>query len=393
MDVACGYLGESVAGKPGFTAEYYRCRQNGCMKSIITCAFVFAAIAAAWAEDTNQKGWVVALPGYQIILPKDHFPHYQFRTEWWYFTGNVETADGRAFGYQLTFFRYGYRPPGTGQPVSSRFVINDVKFAHFAVTDVSAGKFHFDSRVSRGAYGEAGFADGKRLAWIDDWELDFSNNFRLKAAAKDFAIELELTPEKPAVLQGEEGLRQKADGPGHASYYYSITRLNTSGTVKIGAENYQVEGRSWFDREWATNQLAPEQSGWNWFAIQLSDGSDMMLYQMRLRHGGIDSHSNGKWIAKDGVSADLAADEFQLSPQKYWVSPASKANYPVAWKLTVPKINLDLEISPTLEDQELNLAVVYWEGSIRIKGRRAGKPVDGVGYMELTGYQGGASGM
>jgi predicted secreted hydrolase len=363
------------------------------MKSIITCAFVFAAIAAAWAEDTNQKGWVAALPGYQIILPKDHFPHYQFRTEWWYFTGNVETADGRAFGYQLTFFRYGYRPPGTGQPVSSRFVINDVKFAHFAVTDVSAGKFHFDSRVSRGAYGEAGFADGKRLAWIDDWELDFSNNFRLKAAAKDFAIELELTPEKPAVLQGEEGLSQKADGPGHASYYYSITRLNTSGTVKIGAENYQVEGRSWFDREWATNQLAPEQSGWNWFAIQLSDGSDMMLYQMRLRHGGIDSHSNGKWIAKDGVSADLAADEFQLSPQKYWVSPASKANYPVAWKLTVPKINLDLEISPTLEDQELNLAVVYWEGSIRIKGRRAGKPVDGVGYMELTGYQGGASGM
>jgi predicted secreted hydrolase len=393
MDVACGYLGESVAGKPGFTAEYYRCRQNGCMKSIITCAFFLAAIAAAWAEDTNQKGWVVALPGYQIILPKDHFPHYQFRTEWWYFTGNVETADGRAFGYQLTFFRYGYRPPGTGQPVSSRFVINDVKFAHFAVTDVSAGKFHFDSRVSRGAYGEAGFADGKRLAWIDDWELDFSNNFRLKAAAKDFAIELELTPEKPAVLQGEEGLSQRAEGPGHASYYYSITRLNTSGTVKIGAENYQVEGRSWFDREWATNQLAPEQSGWNWFAIQLSDGSDMMLYQMRLRHGGIDSHSNGKWIAKDGVSADLAADEFQLSPQKYWVSPANKANYPVAWKLTVPKINLDLEISPTLEDQELNLAVVYWEGSIRIKGRRAGKPVDGVGYMELTGYQGGASGM
>jgi predicted secreted hydrolase len=393
MDVAGGYLGESVAGKPGFTAEYYRCRQNGCMKGIITCAFVFAAIAAAWAEDTNQPGWAVALPGYQIILPKDHFPHYQFRTEWWYFTGNVETADGRAFGYQLTFFRYGYRPPGTGQPVSSRFVINDVKFAHFAVTDVSAGKFHFDSRVSRGAYGEAGFADGQRLAWIDDWELGFSNNFRLKAAAKDFAIELELAPEKPAVLQGEAGLSQKADGPGHASYYYSITRLNTSGTVKIGAENYQVKGRSWFDREWATNQLAPEQSGWNWFAIQLSDGSDMMLYQMRLRHGGIDSHSNGKWIAKDGASADLATDEFQLSPQKYWVSPASKANYPVAWKLTVPKFNLDLEISPTLEDQELNLAVVYWEGSIRIKGRRAGKPVDGVGYMELTGYQGGAPGM
>jgi predicted secreted hydrolase len=363
------------------------------MKSIITWMFVFAAIASAWTENTSNEGWAVALPGYRIALPEDHFPHYQFRTEWWYFTGNVKTEDGRAFGYQLTFFRHGYRPPGIGQPVSSRFVMNDVKFAHFAVTDVSAGKFHFDSRVSRGAYGETGFADGKRLAWIDDWEVDFSNIFRLKAAAKDYAIELELTPEKPAVWQGEEGLSQKADGAGHASYYYSITRLKTSGSIQIGTKNYKVEGSSWFDREWATNQLAPEQSGWNWFAIQLSDGSDMMLYQMRLRNGGIDSHSNGKWIAADGLTAGLSLGEFQLRPEKYWVSPVSKANYPVVWRLTVPKLNLDLRVTPAIEDQELNLAVVYWEGCIRLKGQRAGKPVDGVGYMELTGYQGKAPGL
>jgi predicted secreted hydrolase len=195
------------------------------------------------------------------------------------------------------------------------------------------------------------------------------------------------------VWQGEEGLSQKADGAGHASYYYSITRLKTSGSIQIGTKNYKVEGSSWFDREWATNQLAPEQSGWNWFAIQLSDGSDMMLYQMRLRNGGIDSHSNGKWIAADGLTAGLSLGEFQLRPEKYWVSPVSKANYPVVWRLTVPKLNLDLKVTPAIEDQELNLAVVYWEGCIRLKGQRAGKPVDGVGYMELTGYQGEAPGL
>jgi predicted secreted hydrolase len=363
------------------------------MKPFIAWLALFPVLTTAWAENTPNEGWAVALPGYQIVLPKDHYPHYQFRTEWWYFTGNVKAADGRAFGYQLTFFRHGYRPPGAQQPLGSRFVMNDVKFAHFAVTDISAGKFHFDSRVSRGAYGEAGFGEGDRLAWIDDWELDFSNNFHLRAATKGYALDLELVPEKPAVLQGVNGLSQKANGPGHASYYYSITRLKTSGTIKIGSEDYRVEGSSWFDREWATNQLTPEQSGWNWFAIQLSDGSDLMLYQMRLKQGGIDSHSTGKWIAVDGSTADLTANEFQLRPEKYWASGVSKANYPVVWRLSVPKLNLDLQIIPSVEDQELNLAVVYWEGSIKLQGQRAGKPVAGFGYMELTGYQGDAPGL
>jgi predicted secreted hydrolase len=345
------------------------------------------------AENVNDQGWAVAVPGYQITLPRDHFPHDQFRTEWWYFTGNLRAKDGRAFGYQVTFFRHSYRPPGNREPVTSRFVMNDVKFAHFAVTDVSSGKFLFDSRVSRGAFGEAGFGDGKRLAWIDNWELDFDGDFRLKAATKNYAVELDLTPEKPAVLQGQDGLSQKADGQGRASYYYSITRLKTSGAVKIGGENFVVEGSSWFDREWATNQLTPEQAGWNWFAIQLSDGSDLMLYQMRLKDGGIDSHSSGKWIAADGATTDLARDDYRLVPEKFWESSASKATYPIEWKLSIPKLNLELEVTPPVKNQELDLSVVYWEGCIRLKGRRAGKAVDGVGYMELTGYQGDAPGL
>jgi predicted secreted hydrolase len=364
------------------------------MNRVISCCFaLFLVLATVSAENIDDQGWAVAVPGYQITFPRDHFPHYQFRTEWWYFTGNLKTRDGRAFGYQVTFFRHGYRPMHNRAPVTSRFVMNDLKFAHFAVTDVSSGKFYFDSRVSRGAFGEAGFGDGKRLAWIDDWELDLDGGFRLKAATKGYAVELDLTPEKPVVLQGEDGLSQKADGEGHASYYYSITRVKTSGTIKIGDEKYVVEGSTWFDREWATNQLAPEQAGWNWFAIQLSDGSDIMLYQMRLKNGGIDMHSSGKWIRADGAATDLASNDFQLVPEKFWESPASKATYPIEWRLSIPKLNLKLEVAPPVMDQELNLSVVYWEGCIRLKGWRAAKPVDGVGYMELTGYQGDAPGL
>jgi predicted secreted hydrolase len=364
------------------------------MKKIVYCCLaIFLVAAIVSAENINNQGWAVAVPGYQINFPRDHYPHNQFRTEWWYFTGNLKTPDDRAFGYQVTFFRHGYRPALTREPVISRFVMNDVKFAHFAVTDVSSDKFYFDSRVSRGAYGEAGFGDGKRLAWIDNWELDFDGGFQLKAATKDYAVQLELTPEKPAALQGEEGLSQKADGQGHASYYYSITRLRTSGTVTIGDKNYVIGGSSWFDREWATNQLTPQQAGWNWFAIQLSDGSDIMLYQMRLKDGRIDSHSNGKWIAADGSTTNLAVDDFQLVPAKFWESPANKANYPIEWRLNIPKLDLELEVVPPVKNQELELSVVYWEGCIRLKGRRAGKPVDGVGYMELTGYQGDSPGL
>ena len=364
------------------------------MRWIIQCGIgAIVAAGVLQAQNATQGGWTIAVPGYHITLPKDHYPHYDFRTEWWYFTGNLKTADGRSFGYQLTFFRYGYRPPGSRQPVSSRFVMDDVKFAHFALTDVAADRFHFDSRVSRGAYGEAGFGDSTRLAWIGDWELDLTDRFHLKAAAKEYDIDLELSPVKPVVLQGREGFSQKADGLGHASYYYSIPRLSTSGTVKVGSEIYLVTGTSWYDREWATNQLTPEQSGWNWFAIQLSDGSDLMLYQMRLRSGGFDSHSSGKWIAQDGSSIDLEAKDFHLKSVRTWVSPVSKAAYPVYWTLTIPKLDLELEITPAVENQELNVAVVYWEGCIRLKGRDLGRPVGGVGYMELTGYAGEAPGL
>jgi predicted secreted hydrolase len=361
------------------------------MRTLVSVLLCIVCLPGRAAE-TDAQGWSLAVPGYQITFPQDHRAHYDFRTEWWYFTGNLKEKNGRELGYELTFFRYGFRPPGNRAPVSSRFVMDDLKFAHFAVTDISGKKFYYDSRVSRGAFGEAGFGNGKRLAWIDDWELSFGPGFHLRAATANYALDLELNPVKPPVLQGENGLSQKAAGEGKASYYYSITRLVSSGSIRIGNENYQVTGNSWFDREWATNELAENQVGWNWFAIQLTDGSDLMLYQMRLKGGGIDPHSCGKWIGADGSIIDLGVNDFELASTKSWHSPSSKANYPVKWELRIPKLQLELMISPRLENQELNLSSVYWEGAIKLRGERQNQAIDGVGYLELTGYRGATPG-
>ena len=354
------------------------------------CAIIFGANSSA--EKVDDQGWALAVPGYQITFPQDHGPHFQFRTEWWYFTGNLKSNDGREFGYQLTFFRNGCRSPKNREPTTSRFIINDIKFAHFAITDVGAHIFHCDSRTSRGAYGEAGFGEDSKLAWIEDWAILFDGNFRLRATSKDYAISLGLIPEKQAVLQGNDGLVQASEGEGRASYYYSISRLKTSGTVRIDDQSYEVEGGSWFDRQWASTQLAHNQVGWDWFAIQLSDGSDLMVYHMRLKDGRIDPYSNGKFIRPDLSIENLDADDFQLIPRKNWESSFSNAKYPVEWELRIPKLSINLKITTPVENQELKLAEFfkvaesYWEGCIQLKGERKSKPVDGLGYMELTGY-------
>jgi predicted secreted hydrolase len=334
----------------------------------------------------TPEGWRLAEPGYEFSFPRDHGPHPDYRTEWWYLTGNLQTADGREFGYELTFFRYGYRSPAQRTPVKSRFVMDDVKFAHFTVTDVRANRFHVAERTSRGAYGDAGFLSGSHLAWIGDWELDFGPQFEAKAEDADCAIDLELVPEKSPVLQGENGYSRKASSGDHASEYYSISRMRTQGSVVIAGQKLRISGLSWFDREWSTNQLAPNQVGWNWFGIQLNDGSDLMIYQIRLKDGAIDPCSSGKWIDRDGHTVDIANGEFVLQPTRFWTTADKRATYPIGWRLKIGKLGLDAEISTPVEDQELNVGVRYWEGCVRINGTRNQQPVTGKGYLELTGF-------
>ncbi|MBV9490795.1 MAG: hypothetical protein JO069_13910, partial [Verrucomicrobia bacterium] len=303
---------------------------------ITRCWFAFAGaafilIGGFRAQSVGATGWQTAEPGYTFHFPADHGPHPTFRTEWWYFTGNLAASDGREFGFELTFFRHGYRPPEPGRPQQSPFATGEVKFAHFTVTDVNKRRFYASEKTSRGALGEAGFNDGQKLVWIEDWQIEFEKayesggassrsmpashtlsdgNFRLRAADDQHAIDLLLTPSTAPVLQGDHGFSRKAAGPGKASYYYSIPILQTQGTVRIGASTFAVAGTSWFDREWATNDLAPEQAGWDWFAIQFKDGSSLMLYRMRLKDGGVDPYSNGTYVAANGQTTSLKREDF-----------------------------------------------------------------------------------
>jgi predicted secreted hydrolase len=366
-----------------------------------------------FVDSSSAGDWRTALHGWQYEFPRDHSPHPEFKTEWWYFTGNLRAENGRRFGYQLTFFRQGIRAPAQRGGEQSRFITGDLKFAHFAVTDVANGRFHFEQSLSRGAFDEAGFAKAetasatRRLAWINDWTLTMGEAGNWEIAARNSSAELRLglTPAKPWAIHGTNGVSQKAAGEGHASHYYSGTRLLSRGRLTIDGRAFEVEGESWFDHEWATNQLTPEQVGWNWFSIQLDDQTELMLYQMRTRDGrgggardkrgpdlgehGIDPNSSGTFIARDGAARHLTRDDYTLKPTKFWTSKETGGRYPIAWEVSVPSLEIQLSVSTPVEKQELVLQpIAYWEGVIDIAGTRAGKSIRGHGYMELTGYAG-----
>jgi predicted secreted hydrolase len=356
------------------------------MRMLLSQILLSIALAAFSA---NAREWKVSLPGWNYQFPADHGNHDGFKTEWWYFTGNMADPTGREFGYQLTFFRQGIIPPGGQTSTTSRFIARNIQFAHFAVSDLKASNFYFAQKLSRGAYGEAGFDGKEGLAWIKGWTCERlgDHSFRLRAASDEVSIDLTLDSKKEPVFHGEDGISQKAEGEGRASHYYSLTRLKTVGKVTTPAGSFEVEGWSWFDHEWATNQLAPHQIGWDWFSIHFADGSDLMMFQIRTKDGGRDPFSGGTFVSADGTQTAITNDDFDLTPGRTWKSRASGGEYPVEWKLTIPRLNLDLQISAAMDAQELFLQpIAYWEGSIRAKGKMAGSPVSGSGYLEMTGY-------
>ncbi len=348
----------------------------------MVCALALACTAADWK---------IAEPGWHYEFPRDHHLHEKFKTEWWYFTGNLTNESGRRFGYELTFFRQGIRPPDERAATTSRFVVDDLKFAHFTVTDAAGKAFLFQQKASRGSFGNAGFANNDRIAWIESWSLKLNadGSFDLAADTVDAEVQLHLIPSKPPIIHGADGLSRKAAGAGHASHYYSITRLKTSGSLRVRKDRFVVIGESWFDHEWATNQLAPGQAGWNWVSAQFDDDSELMLYQMRLTNGAIDPISSGTFVRADGSATALTSADFQMTPETFWKSKATQANYPIRWRISVPQEKLEFTIQPVLSNQELVLdPLVYWEGAFDLAGRRAGNPVRGCGYLELTGYAG-----
>jgi predicted secreted hydrolase len=353
----------------------------------LDCALVLLAFSAVGAD------WKTAEPGWQYEFPRDHHAHRDFKTEWWYFTGNLFDDEGHRFGYELTFFRQGIRPRSDRDPNSSRFIVEDLKFAHFALTDGSKHRFRFEQKTSRGAFGEAGFDDGQRLAWIDNWTLAATGDdaFDLMATNQEGAIHLHLRAAKAPVEHGKNGISVKASASGHASHYYSIPRLQTTGEFFVDGKSHPFSGESWFDHEWATSQLAPDQIGWNWLCVQFDDGTELMLYQMRLRNGGIDPVSNGTLIAANGATTFLPSRAFVMTPVRRWKSKATGGDYPIEWRVEIPEQELSFSVKPVLDDQELALnQLTYWEGAIDISGTRAGRSLGGRGYLELTGYAPGS---
>lgn len=351
-------------------------------RPLIFLFFVPLLLAADWRH--AARGW-------RYEFPRDHHTHRDFKTEWWYFTGNLFDDTGRRFGYELTFFRHGIRPVADRDPNASRFVVDDLKFAHFALTDVTGRQFHFDQKTSRGAFGEAGFDDGERLAWIDNWRLigKSENVFEIEASSSFGRLRLELRGAKSPVVHGENGVSVKAaEGP-NASHYYSIPRLDTGGDLIADGATRALRGESWFDHEWSSSQLGKGEVGWDWLCLQWEDGAELMLYRMRLANGETEPSSSGTWIAADGTTTHLRASDFQATPTGFWKSSATGAQYPVSWRIALPALRTEFTVRAAVEDQELKLgAITYWEGAIDANGTRDGKPIKARGYLELTGYVG-----
>lgn len=355
------------------------------------CISLFALLAHAAAGEGGAV-WRPALPGWTYEFPRDHHAHPEFKTEWWYFTGNLEADDGRRYGFQLTFFRQGVRRGAA----SSRFAVDDIKLAHFAVTDIGGGCFHHAQKVSRGAFGEAGFAEGDRMAWIDGWEVLQAGpgKFRLNTGGSEPGLVLDLVAAKPAVFHGENGLSRKGAGEGRASHYYSFTRLQATGDLLLDGRKIPVRGLAWFDQEWASNQLTADQAGWDWISLQFDDGCELMLFQIRLKKGGRDPFSHGTWVDANGLAASIKNTDFELVPGRVWRSGQTQGAYPVAWRLRVPMLGLDLAVEAALDGQELVLRPIsYWEGTVTASGSRDGSPLAGRGYLEMTGYAGGLVGL
>lgn len=330
-----------------------------------------------------------------FAFPDDHGPHPGFRTEWWYYTGNLAAEDGREFGYQLTFFRSALTDSASFTAAAdgdrSAWRTRHAYMAHFALSDIGTRRFHAAERFARAAAGLAGAEAAPFRVWLGSWQAH--GEFfpvRLEASDADVAIDLVLDAGKPLVLQGERGLSRKGPEPGNASYYYSLTRMPTTGTVRVGGRSFRVTGASWLDREWSTSALSDDLQGWDWMALQLADSTELMLYRLRRPDGTAGPFSAGTFVHADGTSTSLGAADFEMLPVRDWRSPLDGVTYPVAWEVRAPALSLVLEVEAAFDAQELDVAVRYWEGSVRVRGSRAGLPTAGRGYLEMTGYDAAA---
>lgn len=366
------------------------------MKMIHYC-FVFFSMLAIITLQSARGDYFTVTPPCQLEFPKDHGAHPGYKTEWWYYTGNVATATKDRFGYQLTFFRSQISPPESAKSwphPTSAWRTRQIYMGHLALTDINNNAYYMDQDLGRGALNIAGAVTDQAAThvFLKNWSLIIQENRHiLKAITPEFGIDLILSPSKPPIPHGISGYSQKGEKPESASCYYSFTRLQTRGNIEIGKQTFQAAGLSWMDHEFSSAPLEKNIEGWDWFSIQFDNQTELMIYYLRKNDKTFSPASSGTFIDSDGKSHRLNIDDIRLKITRYWKSPHTAARYPAGWKITIPKHHIDAEIAPKVSDQEMrgsdNSGIAYWEGSISVSGSIAGKSVEGFGYVELTGYE------
>jgi predicted secreted hydrolase len=340
---------------------------------------------------TTQPGFIPADGSRPLTFPADFGAHPDFRTEWWYYTGNLQTQDGGHFGFELTIFRVGLLPPTAELSNDSNWSGRDVYFAHFAVSDISRDHFYAFQRYSRPSLGLAGAQPDPYHIWLEDWNITgrASGVYQLRAEQGQVTLDLTLTDEMGVVLHGENGYSRKGKNATNASYYYSQPRLQAEGFVRLSGVQYQVSGLAWNDHEFSTGVLDENQIGWDWFSLQFEDGPALMLFQLREHGGKISDSASGTFIAADGTAQVLYNSDFELAVRSEWRSPHTNGVYPSAWEIQIRQPDCFLNVKPWMADQEINFPpITYWEGAVHFEGSCDNVPVSGNGYIELTGYAG-----
>ncbi len=361
-----------------------------------------ATISIADAMGGNStEGYLRASGPRKFQFPEDHGPHPGFRTEWWYYTGNLFADDGRQFGYQFTIFRNQLTPStmkNQGVGTTSSWSSNQIYLAHFAISDVENMRHIFDERYSRGAAGLACAQVQPYKIWLEDWTIEnleennteFPNalSVHIKAEMEGGAsINLKTRPLKPAVFQGDHGYDEKGSDEGNASYYISFTRLATEGSITIDNQNFTVRGQSWMDHEWSTSALGDNQKGWDWFSIQLSNGYDLMYYQLRNQDGSLSAFSTITLVDKEGKKIPIDVNKVDLKVLERWESPHSGESYPSEWLFSIPEVDIEFKVATLIPDQEMNVSVRYYEGAVTVQGKMAENEISGQGFIEMTGYE------
>lgn len=360
-------------------------------RTAIAVLLLWCLGGVASAQPVAGDGFRLALPGYEFSFPRDHGAHDDYRTEWWYYTGHLRTASGRRVGFEVTFFRVGAAAPAT--PRKSEWDLRHFALAHFAVTDIDAKKFRYYEKLNRASRFTANATTGSLGVFNESWRAYTMPDgaWRVTAGEGGDAIDLVMRSRKPPAVHGTGGISVKAQGVGFASHYYSMTRLEVSGSVSLrGRPRETCRGLAWMDHEFGSSVLRENQQGWDWFSIQLNDDTELMLYQIRRSDGSADTSSSGSLVTSDGTVIHIRHDQLRVEAMAKWKSPRSGAVYPMGWKVSVPSLRVALQVEPVMENQELITAgstgVTYWEGAVDVQGSSGNVAVKGAGYVEMTGY-------